>query len=229
VSDCHGLASRDAGSSLESGIVLVPGLGLGEEAAAPIRRQLSGSSRVVRLPGFGRPADRGIDVSPPALAQGLLAQLHAPAVLVGHSASCQVVAEAAVAAPERVAALVLIGPTTDPRASSWAMLMQRWLRTACWERPSQVPVLAREYTRTGLPSMGRAMDAARRHAIDETLSRSATPRLVLRGRHDQIAPLDWCRRLAPDDTVTLDAGGHMIPLTHGADVARAIDRWLPTR
>jgi hypothetical protein len=31
--------------------------------------------------------------------------------------------------------LVLVGPTTDPRAARWPALAVRWLRTAPWERP----------------------------------------------------------------------------------------------
>jgi pimeloyl-ACP methyl ester carboxylesterase len=54
----------------------------------------------------------------------------ARAVLLGHSASCQIVVQAAVRDPHRVTALVLVGPTTDPRARSWLGLAGRWLRTA---------------------------------------------------------------------------------------------------
>jgi pimeloyl-ACP methyl ester carboxylesterase len=86
-----------------------------------------------------------------------------------------------------------------------------------------------EYSRTGLRSMLRAMGAARRHDIERALARSSVPTLVLRGRHDRIAPEDWCRRLVPDGVVTLGAGGHMIPLTHGREVARHVDEWLTRR
>jgi pimeloyl-ACP methyl ester carboxylesterase len=188
-------------------------------------------SRVVRLPGYGRPADQDADLAPATLAATLMRAVDdasAPVVLVGHSASCQIVAEAAARFPARVSAIVLIGPTTDPRSASWAGLVQRWLRTACWERPRQVPLLVREYTRTGLRSMLRGMDAARRHRIQEALAQCQVPILVLRGRHDRIAPGDWCRRLA-GEVVTLQAGAHMIPLTHGPEVAGAVTAWLTSR
>jgi pimeloyl-ACP methyl ester carboxylesterase len=212
-------------------VVMVPGLGLGEEACAPTLDRLSWGARVVRLPGYGRAADRDADLAPATLAASLmraLADTPAPVVLVGHSASCQVVAEAAARFPAKVSAVVLIGPTTDPRSASWAGLAQRWLRTACWERPRQVPLLVREYTRTGLRSMLRGMDAARRHRIQEALAPCQVPVLVLRGRHDRIAPEDWCRRLA-GEVVTLQAGAHMIPLTHGPEVAGAVTAWLTSR
>jgi pimeloyl-ACP methyl ester carboxylesterase len=80
-------------------------------------------SRVVELPAFGRPAPGGTALAPGDLAGQLLARIDAlaagPAVLFGHSASCQIVAAAAAQVPERVAGLVLVGPTTGPRASSW--------------------------------------------------------------------------------------------------------------
>jgi pimeloyl-ACP methyl ester carboxylesterase len=210
-------------------VVMVPGLGLGEAACAVTLARLPGASRVVRLPGYGCPADRDADLAPAALAGALMravGDVSAPVVLVGHSASCQVVAEAAARFPASVSAIVLIGPTTDPRGASWSGLAQRWLRTAFWERPWQVPLLVREYARTGPRSMLRAMDAARSHPLHEALAACRVPILVLRGRHDRIAPEDWCRRLPGGDAVTLRAGGHMIPLTHGFDVARAIDAWL---
>ena len=207
---------------------MVPGLGLGEAACAPTLTRLRHGSRVVCLQGYGRPADRDGDLAPATLAVTLMRAVDepTPVVLVGHSASCQIVAEAAARCPARVAAIVLIGPTTDPRSASWAGLTQRWLRTACRERPWQVPLLVRQYVRTGPRSMLGAMDAARRHSILGALARCRVPVLVLRGRHDRIAPEDWCRRLGGDDAVTLAAGGHMIPLTHGPDVARAVTAWL---
>ena len=73
---------------------------------------------VALLPGFGERAPRAADLRPAALAEMLLDRWCPPdgaVVLVGHSASCQIVAEAARRRPDRVAGLVLVGPTTDPR------------------------------------------------------------------------------------------------------------------
>jgi pimeloyl-ACP methyl ester carboxylesterase len=209
-------------------LVLVPGLGLGPEAWQPTLAALDcGSSpglrtAVVPLPGYGVPADRSADLRPEALAGRLLEQVPQQGrfVLAGHSASCQVVARAAGQAPYRVAGLLLVGPTTDPRARGWPRLAGRWLATAARERPGQVPALVRQYRRTTLRSMARAMEAARWDRIDETLSSVDCPALVVRGRHDRICPQGWAESLTR--TVTLPAGGHMVPLTHGALVARAV-------
>jgi len=75
--------------------------------------------------------------------------------------------------------------------------------------------------------MARAMDAARRHRIDRLLARVACPVLVVRGRHDRIAPADWVStlaELAPQGrAVTLPAGAHMVPITHPTALAAQIE------
>jgi pimeloyl-ACP methyl ester carboxylesterase len=205
-------------------LVLVPGLGLGPEAWHPTVAALDGrpTTVVVPLPGYGVPADRSADLCPEALAARLLDQVPAQGrlVLAGHSASCQVVAHAARQAPDRVAGLLLVGPTTDPRARGWGRLAKRWVATAVHERPGQVPALVRQYHRTTLATMARAMEAARHDRIERTLAATACPALVVRGRHDRICPEGWAESLAR--TVTLPAGGHMVPLTHGGLVAGAL-------
>lgn len=232
-------AARPAPSEPAAGlgrVVAVPGLGLSVDVP---RRTLGrlGPGRApvaIALPGYGEPAGPQVALQPQALAVRLLDGLGAlgidESVLVGHSASCQIVAEAAALAPARVTALVLLGPTTDQRATTWPALAARWLRTAAWERPSQAPMLVRDYHRTGIRAMARAMDAARRHPVDRAVAACAAPVLVLRGRHDRIVPADWAAALAavaPDGRAqTLPAGAHMVPLTHPGLVAASIEQFL---
>jgi pimeloyl-ACP methyl ester carboxylesterase len=206
---------------------VVPGLGLDDRSWRPTLRALSiPTSSVVTLPGFGEPTN-GADLSPPVLARLLLDRLR-PAtslVLAGHSASCQVVAHTAHIEPDLVRGLVLVGPTTDPRAVSWPRLAARWLATAVHEKPTQVPLLAAQYRLTGLRDMGRAMDQARRDRIDATLAHVRCPVLVIRGPHDRICSEDWARSLSPA-VVTLPGGGHMVPWTHGQATAATITRFV---
>ena len=221
-------------AALISPIVAVPGLGL--SAAVPRRTldRLPVPSAVVELPGYGLPAPRGTELGCDDLARLLLTRLDelgvARAVLLGHSASCQIVVQAAVRDPHRVAALVLVGPTTDPRAQSWPGLAGRWLRTAARERPAQVPRLVRDYHRTGLVAMGRAMNAVRRDRTDRGLAQLGCPVLLVRGRHDRIAPQDWTEALAataPHGRAgTLPAGAHMVPLTHPEELAASVSTFL---
>jgi pimeloyl-ACP methyl ester carboxylesterase len=219
-------------------LLCVPGLGLDSSAWEPTIRALGECRReaedvVARLPGYGlRPTDEA-DLRPAGLGAqltaGWLADSSAPIVLLGHSASCQIVVWAACLAPARVSALVLVGPTTDPRATSWPRIGARWLRTAVWERPAQLPLLAQTYTRTGLLWMLRAMDAARRDDVRASLRGVECPVVVMRGRHDRICPEDWAQELAaaaPSGSrmMTLDKGAHMVPLTHGELLAAALRR-----
>lgn len=210
----------------------IPGLGLGPEAWRPTLDHLGGSVRT--LPGFGKPGRKSDDLSPAAVATRVVAELEEAdhrVVLLGHSASCQVAAQVAAAARDRVTALVLVGPTTDPRAATWRRLVARWLATAVHETPRQVPSLVRQYSRTTLPVMARAMEAARHDDISESLARAAVPTFVVRGRHDAICPADWAERVAAlgapgSRAITLPAGAHMVPLTHGRLVADAVGRFL---
>lgn len=216
-------------------IVAVPGLGLSGDVPRRFLGLLPRPSEVVELPGFGLPARRDAPRRPADLARLVLdhALTGPPAgrvVLVGHSASCQIVVEAAVRAPGRVAALVLIGPTTDPRARSWPRLLGRWLRTAVWERPGQAPQLLRDYHRTGLGAMARGMDTIRRDDIRPGLARVGVPVLVVRGPHDRICPQSWADRLAAlagsGRVATLAAGAHMVPITRSAELATTIEAFL---
>ncbi|MHA6625018.1 alpha/beta fold hydrolase [Pseudonocardia sichuanensis] len=217
-------------------LVAVPGLGLTAAVPRHALALLPHPATVVELPAYGLPARRGTPLHPAHLAGVLLARLDAlgipRAVLMGHSASCQAVTAAAVMAPDRVTGLVLVGPTTDPRARGWPGLAARWLRTARHERPGQVPQLVHDYTRTGLGGMLRGMDAARGHRIERVLAAVRCPVLVVRGRHDRIAPRAWAAALAaaaPDGrALTLPAGGHMVPITHPAELAAAIGAFAVT-
>jgi pimeloyl-ACP methyl ester carboxylesterase len=233
-------------SPARTDVVLVPGLGLRAESWAPTVQALHEAGVVdpartttALLRGYGRPALRGDPLTPADLASHLLDQVGSgPVVLMALSAGCQVAAHAALQAPDRVTALVLVGPTTDPRGDTWPRLVRRWLATARHESPRQVPALVRQYRRTGLRSMARAMDAARSDRIEAVLPLLGCPVLLLRGQHDAIAPPDWLGLLAggTDPAAsgatphrhrgTVAGGAHMVPWTHGAAVARLVADFL---
>jgi pimeloyl-ACP methyl ester carboxylesterase len=201
-------------------LAIVPGLGLGPESWRATVAALGTQATVHVLPGYGVPLDPGPAPTPARLAERLVGRLTGPVTLVGHSASCQVVAHAARLAPDLVRRLVLVGPTTDPRARSWPGLGALWLRTAGHEDPRQLPQLVRQYRRTTLRSMLRTMDAARRDDLAATLTGVGCPVVLVRGAHDRIARADWLGGLAGAGpraarvVVQLPAGAHMVPLTH---------------
>jgi pimeloyl-ACP methyl ester carboxylesterase len=219
-------------------VVAVPGLGLSVDGwrgpGLVLASRPRGGFAVVALPAHGLPARHGEPLDPAASAQRLLARLDelgaARVALLGHSASCQVVTEAARREPERVTALVLVGPTTDPRAPTWPRLAARWLATAAHERLGQVPLLVRDYGHSGLVTFARAMDAARRHPLAPALAGLDHPVLLVRGPYDRIAPQVWLDDLVAlrpgIEAVTLLAGGHMVPVTHPHELAAAVGPFL---
>ena len=209
-------------------VVLVPGLGLDGRAWRRVGALLPGRHRVVGLPSLGRRAARGVDLRVEPQADRLLAELPVDGtggvVLVGHSASCPVVVEAAVRA-DHVVGLVLVGPVTDPRARTWPAMVAQWLRTASHERLRELPVLVPQYGRTGPIAMVRGMTAVRRYRTDHTLARLRLPVVVVRGSRDRIAPQDWSGHLAVlagGRLDTVEGAAHMVPLTHPDAVATVV-------
>jgi pimeloyl-ACP methyl ester carboxylesterase len=210
-------------------VVLVPGLGLGPESYAPTVKYLDTQYDVVTLPGYGEPVARGDDLGTTALAERLVVRIkESPAVLVGHSASCQIIVAAALAHPELAKALVLIAPSGDITASSWPTLAARWIRSAVWEDPRLIPSLSRQYFRTGFPSMARAMEVARHFDLAAALPALSTPTVVVRSKHDHIAPPEWTQQVADKaqgEAWTLPSGSHMPVLTNGRELAAFIHRY----
>jgi pimeloyl-ACP methyl ester carboxylesterase len=176
----------------------------------------------VLLPGLGlaQPVP-----SLEALAARLLAVLdRGPVVLVGHSQSCQVVAVAAV--DPRVAGIVLLGPTTDPRMRSPLVLTWRWLRTAVREPLWQVPLVLGQWWRTGPRAMRAVWRRTAPDRIDERLAVLTVPVTVVRGTLDRLCPQDWATRLtaaAPGGRlVEIPGAAHMTVQTHPAAVAAVL-------
>jgi pimeloyl-ACP methyl ester carboxylesterase len=199
-------------------VLLVPGLGLDERSSARLRARLPAT--VVRLPGMGLP---GPVPTLEVLAARLLAEVGEGSVLlVGHSQSCQVVAVAA--RDPRVAAVVLLGPTTDPRLRSVRGLVGRWLATAWAEPWRRVPVVVAQWARTGPRAMTALWRVAAPDRIDARLRDVAVPVVVVRGTRDRLCPHDWAARVAGaapscGRLVELPGAAHMTVQTHPDDVA----------
>ena len=208
-------------------VVLVPGLGLGPESYAKTVEHLTTPYLVVTLPGYGEPAGAREDLHPRALAVALADKIRERSVLVGHSASCQIVVETAIIDPELVHALVLVAPTGDVRMSSWVDRTVRWLGSAVPEAPRLIRVVTPQYARTTLSSIARAAEAARHHDLAAVITQVRVPVVIVRGKHDLISPADWVERLAElshGEARTLESGSHMPVLTNGPEVAALIQR-----
>lgn len=198
-------------------VVLVPGLGLDERSSARVRSRLPAA--VVRLPGMGLSGP-----VPPleVLADRLLDELgEGPVLLAGHSQSCQVVAVAA--CDPRVSAVVLLGPTTDPRLRSLGGKIGRWTATAWAEPWAQAPSVLGQWWRTGPRAMVALWRCAAPDRIDHRLRGVQVPVTVVRGTRDRLCPHEWAARLAGaaprGRLVELPGAAHMTPHTHPDDVA----------
>lgn len=201
-------------------IVVIPGLGLDARSSSRLRERLPAT--VVHLPGMGlaKPVPP-LEVLAARLLDGLGG---GPVVLLGHSQSCQVAAAAA--ADPRVRAIVLLGPTTDPRLRWAAGLAGRWLRTALAEPWWQVPLVLAQWWATGPRAMWALWRAAAPDDIAERLRVVRVPVVVVRGTRDRLCDADWARLLvaaAPDGRlVELPGAAHMTPQTHPDEVAELI-------
>jgi pimeloyl-ACP methyl ester carboxylesterase len=203
-----------------SRVVLVPGLGLDERSLARVREGVAAT--VVHLPGMGLP--RPVPPLGELAARLLAAAGEGPLLLVGHSQSCQVVAIAA--RDPRVSAVVLLGPTTDPRLRSATGLLGRWLGTAWAEPWWQVPRILAQWWRTGPRAMMALWRTAAPDRIDHSLQGVQVPVVVVRGTRDRLCPRDWAAALvaaAPRGRlVELSGAAHMTVQTHPGEVADVV-------
>lgn len=201
--------------------MLVPGLGLDERSSARVRRCIAAD--VALLPGMGR---REPVPALDHLARLLVTQLGpGPVVLAGHSQSCQVVVAAA-ALDDRVAGLLLLGPTTDPPMRRFRVLAVRWLRTAVHEPLWQVPLVLAQWLRTGPRAMVALWRRTAPDLIDVRLRLVRVPVLVARGTQDALCPHDWARQLADcaphGRLIEIPGAAHMTVQTHPDDVVRLL-------
>lgn len=208
-------------------VVLVPGLGLGPESYARTVEHLVTPYRVVTLPGYGEPAGAREDLHPRALAVALAEKIRERSVLVGHSASCQIVVEAAARYADLAHAVVLVAPTGDARMSSWVDRTVRWIGSAVPDSPKLIRVVTPQYARTTLPTIARAIEASRQHDLAGVISQVKAPVFIVRGKHDLISTVEWVTRLAElshGEARTLDTGAHMPVVTNGPELAALIER-----
>lgn len=178
---------------------------------------------VVHLPGMGlRETVPMLEL----LADRLGAALGpGPVVLVGHSQSCQVVVAAAQRDP-RVTAVVLLGPTTDPRLRRFPVLARRWLATAVHEPVWQVPLVVAQWWRTGPRAMTALWRVASPDRIDRRIATLAVPVVVVRGTQDALCPHGWAAALAAaapaGRLVEIPGAAHMTVQTHPDEVAAVL-------
>lgn len=183
-------------------VVLVHGVIVSGRYLLPLARALARDVTVVvpDLPGYGLSA---APPAPPALADLADAAIacaeglgHRRVALVGNSFGAQIALEAATRHPERVERLVLLGPTTDPRARSLARQYARWQGCAPDEHRAILPVMARDVLDMGVRRARHLLGVMLADAPEAKCAGIAAPALVVRGDRDRVVPAAWAAELA---------------------------------
>jgi 2-hydroxy-6-oxonona-2,4-dienedioate hydrolase len=231
--------ARAAGPPITPGrrpIVCVHGLLVSSRSMRPSTRRLARSRRTVAvdLPGFGQSDDPPAPLDLPGLADALAAWMAAaglaPAVLLGNSFGCQVIAEAAARHPGCLERAVLIGPTVDPHHRGVVQQVARLLLDGTREPLPYLPVVARDCIDGGLGLLLRTARHALRDRIERKLPLIRVPTLVVRGGRDPLVPQRWAEeatRLLPDGRlVVIPGAGHAVNYNAPDDLARAVHAFL---
>jgi hypothetical protein len=152
------------------------------------------------------------------------------AVVVANSMGCQASVDLAVAKPDRVAGLVLVGPTVDPRARSLRSQTARLVLDSLREPLRLDAVVLSDYARVGPRRTLRSARVMLAHRLEERLPLLRVPTLVVRGERDPIVPKEWAEEaagLVPGGRLVVVPGAaHCAHFTHPEAVARAIADFL---
>jgi pimeloyl-ACP methyl ester carboxylesterase len=165
------------------------------------------------LPGFGHSDKPRQALDIPELADALVAWMDAAglerAPLVGNSLGCQIIVDAAIRYQDRLASLVLQGPTMDRHARTLRQQLCRGLLDVLREHPSQPLVQTRDYAKFGLRRSLRTFRFAARDRIEDKLPLVQQPALVVRGERDPIVSQRWVEevtRLLPSGRLVVIPG-----------------------
>jgi pimeloyl-ACP methyl ester carboxylesterase len=182
-------------------VVLVHGQGMSSRYMVPLAEALAALTEVHApdQPGFGDSEKPQHDLGVNELADFLVAYMDAAglvrAALFGNSLGCQIAVSCAVRHPDRVAKLVLQGPTTDPEARSMLRTVARWLLNGRREG-SNPGFLLSEYRRAGFGRVLRTFRAMLDDRIEDKLPAVRAPALIVRGGQDPIVPQRWAETVA---------------------------------
>ena len=232
----HGrmLHSRSCGPAAGDHVpfVLIHGLVISSLYLIPLAELIAGQHEVhaLDLPGFGRSYSPSEVMTVPQLADSVIAWISAAGIqqchLVANSLGCEIVADLAIKAPERVATLTLIGPTLDPQAHAVVAQIMRLLRDALREPIRLWANWMFDFWRVGLRrAIGTTKEMFRNH-IERQLPRITTRTLVIRGGTDPTVPqpaaLAMTQLLAQGELLVIEGEPHCVHYTNPLRVWRAI-------
>ncbi len=216
--------------------MLVHGFGVSGRYLLPTARLLAARRRVLvpDLPGFGRSPSGRPPLELAGLAQVLANWLDTLGInrvpLLGNSFGCQILLELACRRPQRVSALVLVGPTIDPTARSAGRQLARLLADSLIEPPGVWALIAIDYSRFLARGGWRVVRSMLRDRVEEKLPHIESPTLVVRGSRDRIVPQEWAERVAstlPDGELHVIKGApHAANYAAPEELANAVESFL---
>jgi pimeloyl-ACP methyl ester carboxylesterase len=219
-----------------SAVVCVHGAGVSSRELLPFVEAIGErhDAWAIDLPGFGASGKPDEPLTLPALADVVAAWANAAGLerpcLLGLSFGCQVVVDVAARHPGVAAALVLGGPTVDPRGRSPWRLVAQWLRNSRGESPRMAPLNLADYRDAGPRGVLAAFGESIRDRVEDKLPLVTVPALVIRGGRDRMVPQAWAEevtRLLPyGRLVVMDGLPHMTPYRAPRRVAALVEGFL---
>ncbi len=209
-------------------VVLVHGLGVSSDYFQHLAVELArgGTVHLLELPGFaGVPhPDRPLTTRDMGalVASWIRGADLTNVLLVGHSMGAQVAVEAALDDPDAVAHVALIGPPVNLEERSVPRQGLRLLQSAVFEPAVVLGMSLQGYLRCGWRWFAHTLPSMMRYPIEDRIGDLDVPVLVLRGRHDAIAPEGWSRLLtdrARKGTFAEVPGAHSVVFDHAREVA----------
>jgi pimeloyl-ACP methyl ester carboxylesterase len=184
-------------------LVFLHGIGVSSRYFLPTAGRLAERCTVYApdLPGFGLSAPLGVRPTVRRLADAFEAWLDAaglevPHAVVANSFGCQLVADFAARRPERVARLVLVGPTIDRQARSLGRQAARLALDSVREPVGLLALETFDYVQHIRKSGIGAFVEMVRDSVERKLSLVRAPTLVVRGDRDPIVPRTWAEEVA---------------------------------
>lgn len=226
------LVFEDFGTGIRP-IVLLHGIGMGRSVYVDVVSHLDGRIIGIDLPGFGEAPEPERTLTMERHADLVAALLRdrgvTDAVLLGHSMGTQIGVEVAVRHPDLVSGLVMAGPTVDSASRNIGAQAGYLLRDIIGEGPTVLWRGAREYLRGG-PHLLRKMRATIVHQPENVYPHVRVPTLVMRGQHDPLAPMTWCREILdaiPDSQfVEIPDHGHGTLISDSSSAAEKITEFV---
>ncbi|MCC3276006.1 alpha/beta hydrolase [Arthrobacter sp. zg-Y40] len=223
-----------------SEVVLVHGIGASERYFGPLIWELARTATVhtLELPGFGTAPKPERQLQMEDFGRIAVQALEAAGIRgaqwVGHSMGCQVVVEMALAAPDAVSSVVLLGPTINDAERSAPLQALRLLQDCLGEPPAVNAILVTDYLfRAGPRWYLKTLPVMIRHRMEERIRGVQPPVLLVRGGKDPVVRADWLARLAAarPGTRTAEVPGqpHVMMYNRPVETAALLHSAVPSR